>query len=132
MRTYKGGYPNGWSMYSVERFYSAPLLYDVTCAYSADGRLLLNATTHNNHKMNDVSPGSYRVYRHGYNGANDEPLKAGGFAFVPHWRPSVVTVDLSGTPFAVSSDDDGTLEGMISVTNTWGSKTAKHFVCPSS
>ena len=48
------GVPAGWSMYSVERFYEAPLVSDVACA---DGAVTL--TAHNVFKMNGwrVEPG---------------------------------------------------------------------------
>ena len=135
VRTYKGGYPNGWSMYSVERFYEAPLVYALDCVRRG-GATLLNVTTHDSFKMSSISPGSYKVFRHGENGAEgDAPLAQGDFTFAPHWRPTTLTIDLSHA-FGDDDDDDGDGDdarddGMVAITNKWGDQTRKHFSCRS-
>ena len=52
VRTQMGGHPKGWSMYSVERFYEAPLVTNITCGTDPAGAgTHLNFTTHNNFKV---------------------------------------------------------------------------------
>ena len=117
VRAPKGGYPTGWSMYSVERFYDAPLVAKVQCHHN-----LLNFTAFNAFKMNGDHAGVAKVYASGSNGARgDAPLKTRDFTFSPHWRPTVLTVDLQS--------EVGELTGLLAVTNEWGDETLKHFSC---
>ena len=72
--------------------------------------------------MNGEHAGVAKVYASGSNGARgDAPLKTRAFNFAPHWRPTVLTVDLQS--------EVGELSGMLTVTNEWGDETLKHFSC---
>ena len=83
---------------------------------------LLNFTAFNAFKMNGDHAGVAKVYASGSNGARgDAPLKTRDFTFSPHWRPTVLTVDLQS--------EVGELTGLLAVTNEWGDETLKHFSC---
>merc|ERR1719198_418136 len=99
-------------MYSVERFYEAPLVSSIEC--QADSTVaLLNFTAHNNFKMNHRAKGTYRVFGEGANTLKgDRPLLEGDFYFAAHWRDTVVSVDVSD-----AMNEDGTVAGSVAVIN---------------
>ena len=83
---------------------------------------MLNFTTYNSFKMNGDHAGVAKVYSQNSNGARgDAPLKVRSFDWVPHWRPTVLTLDLEA--------DAGSLSGLLAVSNEWGDETFKHFSC---
>merc|ERR1719198_533304 len=124
VRAPMGGVPRGWSMYSVERFYTAPLVHDVTCRADGDGTVL-SFKTNTPFKMNNFHAGSYKVFDDGVNAANGEDWLTGdNFKFSPYWRHTYVEVDLSDY-----ADDDGSFNGMLAVFDQWGDRTAKHVEC---
>jgi hypothetical protein len=126
VRSSMGGYPSGWSMYSVERFYDAPLVWNITCALGDDdGGSILNFNTHNNFKMNGYHNGTYKIFNEGTNGAANaagqtDPVVEQTFSFEPHWRSTYISV---------SVQQSVTTDGMITVTNEWGRRTVKHYSC---
>ena len=129
VRSDQGGIGTGWTMYSVERFYTAPLVYDLGCAVDADapgagtGAVRFTFTSHNNFKMNDAHAGSYRLFQNHTNGETGTDIASGNFTFVAFWKPTVVAFSVSG--IALDADFDG----MLAVFNEWGDRTAKHVSC---
>ena len=99
----------GWLMYSAERFYDRPLVWDVAC----DGRDL-SFKVANNFKQASAYDGTYAA-----TSAKGDAVASGDFAFGAHWREKKVTATLS------SASKDGTLE----VTNQYGDTTSVTYRC---
>ena len=81
----------GWYGYSVERWYTAPLVWDARCAGGEDGgatRLSWRAASQ--FKEHFTAPGRY-VAR---DGATGEVVAAAGFSFAAHWLPVALDVRL--------------------------------------
>ena len=66
----------GWLMYSVERFYEGPLVYDVTC----DGHDVTFGVA-NAFKQASQYEGFFNI-----TDDKDAELATGRFSFAPHWR----------------------------------------------
>ena len=98
----------GWLMYSVERFYEDPMVYDVDC-----GAERLSFATANTHKMASDSYGTYKLYD-----ASGAYVAYGDVTWKPHWQRSVVDVD-----YAISNS------GTIEVENQYGSAGTWTFTC---
>ena len=121
VRSAFGGYPSGWSMYSVERFYDTPLVWNISCtlASGSDGDYTLNFNTHNNFKMNGFHDGTFQIYSEGTNGVHGDAVVDETFLFEPHWRSTYLSASI----------EQGSTVGMLSVTNQWGRRTMKHYSC---
>ena len=132
--------------YSVERFYDAPLVTNITCGSGLAGTWL-TFTAHNCFKQNELKPGTYEIAlaptdtddteadvadgdaarrRSLASGGGTSPGLSGGFKFVPHWRSTHVSVDLSDIAGA-----GGNFNGTLSVLDEWGDRTTKHVTCQS-
>ena len=97
-----------WLLYSVEKFYTAPLIANVTC--DGDALAFLAWDTY---KATSAYPGSYTVYD------DDGALRASGsFDFAAYWRTTTVSV----ADAALSS-------GSVLVENRWGSSASVEFTC---
>ena len=106
----------GWLMYSVERFYTKPLVYGLACAAGEDdGAYTLTATTMDTHKMASKSPGSYVV-----EDAKGATIASGTFDFDAHWNPTALSVDVTGLTSG---------EGTLKVTNKYDSVRSYDFTC---
>ena len=131
----------GWTFYSIERFYEAPLLYNMSCA---DGKLKFSA--HNNfvsrfrasfvraraaslshtsrfarplaQKQNNPSEARYSVTL----ASDASEVASGTFDFTPHWRDTDVTVHIAGPIGLVN----------VTITNIWGDETSDTTICSSS
>ena len=115
-------------MYSIERFYSAPLVYDVACGLDADtGRVALSFTSHNNFKMNGAHPGTAKLFGPGASAATAPALATVNFTFVAHWRPTAVSIDVTDIVAEVAD-----FSGMLAVENEWNDHTFKAFSCANS
>ena len=101
----------GWTSYSAERFYDAPLVYETTCGLHA-----VSFKTVNNFKQNDLANGTYAVR------VNGDERKSGAFSFKPHWRPQDVTVDGLGT---LAAND----VVILRVANAWGDESSTTLDC---
>ncbi|KAH8080377.1 voltage-gated potassium channel [Aureococcus anophagefferens] len=101
----------GWTSYSAERFYDAPLVYETTCGLHA-----VSFKTVSNFKQNDLANGTYAVR------VNGDERKSGAFSFKPHWRPQDVTVDGLGT---LAAND----VVILRVANAWGDETSTTLDC---
>ena len=119
-----GAIPTGWSMYSVERFYDAPLVWNISCDAARSAATTVHFTAHNVFKQNGPRPGTFRFFAAGDNGEHDAALLEGWFNFSAYWRETHVSVDISD--FA---SEKGRWNGMLSVTNEWGDRTAKAVSC---
>ena len=121
---------------SVERFYTAPLVYNMTCSGTTSAQLTF--TTANNFKQNNLEPGRFTVYDEtaaasaastsepdlaAAAGAARTSLADGKFDFVPHWRQTEVRVDLGD----ISAS--GAAVYWLHVINQWGDITLKNFTC---
>ncbi|KAH8091275.1 hypothetical protein JL720_6166 [Aureococcus anophagefferens] len=78
----------GWTSYSIERFYAAPIVSNATCD-KASGVVRFDAV--NNFKQNNVAPATYAVSAAA---GTDKPYATGDFDFKVHWRQTPVAVDL--------------------------------------
>ena len=85
----------GWMMFSVERFYDAPLLFSPAAgggasggASGGDGPVCLDGelafSTWNSFKQSSVAPGTFELRE----GA--QLAASGAFRFEAHWRPTIV------------------------------------------
>ena len=108
----------GWKMYSVERFYASPLVYNCSCVAGA-----LKFVTHNNFKQNDEYSGTYVLKTTQGATPNDdggELVTEGVVTWLPHW----LATEVEGTYDAESYD---ALE--LTVTNQYGDSTTKTITC---
>lgn len=103
-----------WYMYSVERFFPRPLVYDVRCE---DG--FLSFTTQSTFKRSNAESGTYEIY----DAATGSLLASTAFDFEAHWRPSYLN--------ATAGVTDG-LAGRVVVTNQFGTNRTVSFHCASS
>jgi hypothetical protein len=98
-----------WKMYSVERFYTAPLVHNVACEKG-----VLSFDTQNNFKQNNADPGTYEIV-----GDVAGLVASGSFAFEPHWIPASVSVDIPPKLINVT----------LFVTNKWGDVKYQNVTC---
>lgn len=99
-----------WGAYSVERFYSEPLAYSVSCVAGAS----LAFSTQDTHKAPCTTDGIYRIYDD-----DDTLLYRGTFDFEAHWRATAVAVDSTDVPGS----------GYLVVENQYGTTTTESFSC---
>ena len=99
----------GWLMYSVERFYTAPLVYDVSC----DGSKVTFRAA-NTFKQASVYEGTYAI-----TDASGDELASDTFDFAVHWRTTEVTAHLSAT----------SRSGDLYVENQYGLNTTVSYEC---
>ena len=121
-----------WMMYSVERFYDAPVLPSPgsalgapTCKREAarDGNatvVLLQFTVFDSFKHNSPKPGAFNLTEDG--GAR--VAAAGTFEFEPHWRPTLVTAVAE-----LRAHSGSTTEVELVVSNARGRATRYEFAC---
>lgn len=104
----------GWKMYSVERFYEAPLVTEISCPEPG----VVSFTAFNNFKQNNRYPGAASVIdRTGVEIARQQ------FEWTPHWRPTnVVVVFDPGDPHSAGDLD-------LVVTNQFGDSTSVELEC---
>jgi len=107
---------DGWRMYSVERFYENPLVHHVVCDVDAE---MIYFTVHNNFKQNNEYIGTYKLTE--TNEYQSPHHTMGHFNFSAHWRPTYVSVPISGN--AAKTDMK------LVVTNQWGQKQVTHVDC---
>ena len=96
-------------MYSVERFYETPLVYDVSC----DGKDI-SFKTNNIFKQASVYEGSYVIADN-----KGKTLADGTFDFGIHWRTTDHTVRL----------DEESAEGTVQIINQYGGNTTTTYKC---
>ena len=98
----------GWLMYSVERFYTEPMVYNTAC-----GAKKFSFDTANTHKMASSSSGTYTIYDE-----KGDSVATGDITWEPHWQRTSVDVDYS---FSAG--------GSIEVVNQYGSSSTTAFTC---
>ena len=76
---------------------------------------------YNSIKQNGWHEGSWKIFIAGTTDYDADPLASGSFDFLPHWRPTGVSVSLDRL-------DDG-FSGMLVVTNEWDEHAVKHVTC---
>merc|ERR1712146_603561 len=98
-----------WKMYSVERFFADPIIWDVKCDWDSKK---VSFMTVNNFKQNNADYGSYKLYQG--KGRNAEMVGMGTFNFNAHWTPTRVHADL-----VCGAKDTDCKHGTIEVVNKW-------------
>lgn len=103
----------GWSIYSAERFYAAPLLSLATCT-ATEKNMSIKFVTHSKYKEANSFPGRYTIQT-----SNSRVLGAGDFFFEPYWlQKSVVhSIDL------LDDDSITCLDIVVKVTDRFGSSS---------
>ena len=102
----------GWKMYSAERFFTSPAVYNVTCTSGS-----LSFTTQNNFKQLNPYDGTYVLA----DKSSGDTVASGDLTWLPHWRAT----DLVGITF----DSDGETSKTLTVTNQFGDETVKDITC---
>merc|ERR1711988_196684 len=117
---------DGWHMYSVERFYGAPIfpdpgseMGDPHCAYHND-QLVLSFTTFNSFKQNSYYAGEFELTET----STGRTAAKGNFAFEPFWRPTKVM----GVPVLLSHPEVSR-EVTLEVRNSRGRSVTATFNC---
>lgn len=100
----------GWSMYSAERIYMKPIVFDVACTNSSANHqdatyVTVTASVHNTIKQSNAYPGKYTIY-------NDEgqELASGIFYFLPFWETTFMSVKVPNFE----------CNGKMKIENEWG------------
>jgi hypothetical protein len=93
----------------VERFYTAPIVYNVTCATDS-----LSFTAFDTFRRSSAYAGGYSIYNE-----KGTRLAHGGFDFAAYWLATDVTVLLDSLP----------KEGTVKVQNEFGSYHEESFSC---
>ena len=101
---------SSWKIYSAERFYPRPLVWDVRCN---NGTLAFLTT--NNFRQNNADKAYYSVKT-----VSGDTLTWGNFGFRPHWQPTAVSVDFGY---------DYRYAGVVTVRNKWDDETEAAFEC---
>ena len=107
----RGESGEGWTAYSVERFYTAPLVYRVTCSGTS-----ISFSTQNNFKQSDQYRGKYDLV----DADSGDALASGDFYWAAYWRETSVEISLDSLP---------TDRVRLLVTNQFGDTTRKAFSC---
>jgi len=101
----RGGNGDGWTSFSIERFYTAPLIWNAVCDSEAS---TVSFQTTNNFKQNNAYNATYSI-----SDSSSTLVDEKVFMFTPHWRETNVT-----HTFDSSSSLSGDLT--VAVTNQWG------------
>ena len=73
---------NGWDIYSAERFYTSPLVWNFTCSLRQGGKKLeASFATVNTFRQNSVTAGSWSLA----NRKSGDELAGGTFGWHTHW-----------------------------------------------
>lgn len=104
----------GWTMYSIERFYTKPILYNVTCSRRGHDHAV-SFTTHNNFKQNNKFEGVFRVVTN-----QDGVLVRKTFDFNPFWRQTLINDSF----VAIPRD-----KYFMHIENQWNDETYVEFGC---
>ena len=138
--------PDGWSLYSVEKFYTSPLAINAAvvavdgvsgvessiCAdiktnatevttvkartVGSDSTMMLSFDAYDSFKSNLPSTGRWWLSRTDSSG-NEEVVGSDEIVFRPHWRPKTIRYNLT---LAVSDFQDESSTYSLSVRDAWG------------
>jgi hypothetical protein len=112
----------GWAMYSVERFYAAPLVHALSCKWSDDTQSYVLAFNVNTaFKQSSPYAGQYVVT------AADGSTLSGVVNFASHWRDASVSITL--TESSQGGVSEWAAGGSLTVTESGGDSTNKAFAC---
>lgn len=105
----------GWSMYSAERIFLQPIVFDLTCVNRGYNRnesnapyVTISASVHNTFKQSNAYEGRYSIY----DGVGSRVV-TGSFEFLPFWEKTVVSVNVSHFD----------CNGKVKIENEWGQVT---------
>lgn len=110
------GSTTGWLSYSSERFYQAPLIWDLVCNKTTDtkdGFVNVSFYTVNSIKQNNFAQGFYKLVDLG-----DKVLVANSISFEPHWMATQIHIGYQGLP-----------PHLLKVSNEWNQVTEKTVDC---
>jgi len=114
-----------WGVYSAERMYAAPLVYNTQCHESSDdGKIIVDVsfTAQNRFKQSNKYPGFYEILA--TKDGVESVLTSGDFAFEPFFRPAQISFSFS----VYSGHSQGICNSIkLNVTNMWGDQTMKEF-----
>ena len=99
-------------MYAVERFYDAPLVWNVTCAGGGGDLSFLAVSAF---KQQNKAPAKYAVECD-----SATTTHRGKMMFAPHWRP---------TELVASRGNYGCSSGRLTVIDEWDQSTSVNFTC---
>ena len=107
-------YELGWSTYSTERMFEAPVVYELDCVSTSSSSVDITFTTLNRFKQNNLYPGVVRVMN-----SEGTTVLTHSFDFKPYFRPTqVILRDIA---------DLSSCSGTVHVENQWGDVTTKSF-----
>ena len=109
---------SGWHMYSVERVFDAPLVFNVTCDATTIAFDAVDAI-----KRSERRPGAWSLNERTAEIGKHEVVGHGTFEFAPHWRPARV---VAARPRARDARD---FAYHLVVTNDWGAKATHEIEC---
>lgn len=120
----------GWTVYSIERFYTAPLVYSASCTDD-----VVSFTTQNNFKQVNLEAAVVEIS----DATDGTTYAAESFEFAQYWRPTTVEVTLAadatkadtGSETLTRPVTDATDEVLVTVTNQWGDSTSVSVSCRS-
>lgn len=95
----------GWNIYSAERIYKTPLVYNTKC-WNRDGNFHVSFTTQNSIKQTNEAKAKYTILD-----TQGNYIYEGTLLFEPFWQQTFVKAKIPGLV---------TCTGRIRVTNEWG------------
>ena len=110
---------SGWHMYSVERFFDAPLVFNVTCTATTIAFETVDAI-----KRSERRPGAWSLHERTAEIGTHEVVGRGAFEFKPHWRAARV---VAARPRTRATRD---LAYHLVVSNDWGAEATHEVACP--
>lgn len=101
----------GWNIYSAERHYERPLMWNITCVVKGDDSEIFFWAL-NRFKMGHSQTGNLIVYD-----ADGEEVHHAKFDFLPFFKPSPVNITYSSHKICMG--------GSVEIRNQWGDTTSK-------
>lgn len=95
----------GWNIYSAERIYKTPLVYNVKC-WHKNSKFHVSFTTQNSIKHTNEAHGKYTILDTDGNYIYEGPM-----SFKPYWEQTSISAEIPGL---------ATCTGRVRVTNEWG------------
>jgi len=108
----------GWKVYSVERFYESPLVYNIKCSAGT-----LSFATQDIFKTNDAKQGFFALVIG--DKSSSTTLASGSFEFLPYWAQTTVSTTFNKALISGSTDVS------VRVTNSYGKTSIISTTCSS-
>jgi len=104
---------DSWSVYSAERMYAKPLLYNLECCYTDDYAVEISFSSHGRFKENNKHIAHYEL------AIGDDIITKGSFMHDAYLRPTSVTIASNVTT------KEACTKGSVRVTDRWGTTNEK-------